>query len=266
MNRRTFLTHVVSTAAAGAVILSSKAQAMEAIGQVLCPQDESSWPREELELLGLEKPNDLRQDEHLPSLRLRARAYEAFLDMRADAKRQHVEMYPGSCYRTFGTQRTMWNKRFSVYHQKKFSPQQALDARMGYLAIPGTSRHHWGTDVDITGEIRTPEAHTLRARYFVTGGIFEDVAVWLRYNANTFGFYRVYTEKPGRTGFRSEPWHYSFAESALPSLRRFMEIEVSKYLVCAGVEGSEHLTPEFLDRYKQTFMLGINPKLIPAQN
>src|SRR3989344_8109779 len=150
MNRRTFLTDVVSTAAAGAVILSSKAQAMEAIGQVLCPQDESSWPREELELLGLEKPNDLRQDEHLPSLRLRARAYEAFLDMRADAKRQHVEMYPGSCYRTFRTQRMMWNKRFSTPHPKKFSQQQELEARIVYLAIPGTSRHHWGTDVDIT--------------------------------------------------------------------------------------------------------------------
>jgi LAS superfamily LD-carboxypeptidase LdcB len=75
-------------------------------------------------------------------------------------------------------------------------------AIMRYSAMPGTSRHHWGTDVDL---------NSVEPEYFET----EEgkwALSWLANNALQFGFYRPYTDK-GTTrlkGYESEPWHWSY--------------------------------------------------------
>jgi hypothetical protein len=67
--------------------------------------------------------------------------------------------------------------------------------------MPSTSRHHWGTDIDL---------NSLSNSYFESGKGKKEYK-WLVENANNYGFYQVYTEKSSRrTGYNLERWHWSY--------------------------------------------------------
>ena len=78
--------------------------------------------------------------------------------------------------------------------------------------MPSTSRHHWGTEVDI---------NNLEPSYFKSGnGKLE--YDWLNKNAGKFGFCQVYSkfdEKDRTTGYQKEAWHWSY----IPKSRYFLE-------------------------------------------
>ena len=47
-----------------------------------------------------------------------------------------------------------------------------------YSAVPGTSRHHWGTEIDITDR-NVIEKHLLNSNKFHNGGPFEPLHNWM---------------------------------------------------------------------------------------
>ena len=51
--------------------------------------------------------------------------------------------------------------------------------------MPSTSRHHWGTDIDL---------NSLNNSYFSSGKGLKEYD-WLTTNANHYGFYQVYTDE-----------------------------------------------------------------------
>ena len=70
-----------------------------------------------------------------------------------------------------------------------------------YSSMPGTSRHHWGTDVDF---------NAFENAYFDSGRGAAEYA-WLVGHAGRFGFFQPYTSKDaGRTGYEEERWHWSY--------------------------------------------------------
>ncbi|MDP4629806.1 MAG: D-alanyl-D-alanine carboxypeptidase family protein, partial [Flavobacteriales bacterium] len=71
-----------------------------------------------------------------------------------------------------------------------------------YSSMPGTSRHHWGTDLDI---------NSLEPSYFASGKGKKEYD-WLQKNAARFGFCQTYDNKSnsGRSGYSEEKWHYSY--------------------------------------------------------
>lgn len=77
-----------------------------------------------------------------------------------------------------------------------------------YSAMPGTSRHHWGTDFDM---------NKLHNGYYDSGNgalIYR----WMRENARRFGFCQPYTAGR-RDGYREERWHWSYVPLARLYLR-----------------------------------------------
>lgn len=79
--------------------------------------------------------------------------------------------------------------------------ERALEI-LRFSAMPGTSRHHWGTDIDI---------NSLNNNYFNSGRGKQEYT-WLQENAHEYGFCRPYTRK-GSTrdaGYEEEKWHWSF--------------------------------------------------------
>ena len=70
-----------------------------------------------------------------------------------------------------------------------------------YSSMPGTSRHHWGTDIDL---------NSFDNSYFETGqGLLE--YQWLLEHASEYGFCQSYTDKSGgRTGYEEEKWHWTY--------------------------------------------------------
>ena len=65
--------------------------------------------------------------------------------------------------------------------------------------MPGTSRHHWGTDFDIN----------ILTNVYYDSGNGKLIYDWMKKNAKSFGFCQVYTA--GRkAGYFEERWHWSF--------------------------------------------------------
>jgi len=84
-----------------------------------------------------------------------------------------------------------------------------------WSAIPGLSRHHWGTDIDIFDANRLREGHSIKLieDEFKKGGPCEKLAYWLNTNLHKTSFYRPYlnTSKQNEiVAINPEPWHISF--------------------------------------------------------
>src|SRR3989338_1245730 len=153
------------------------------------------------------------------SMYLRREAYKAFQAMATAAEKDGIKLKIASATSNFDYQKTIWEAKWSgatLVNGKNLS-QSTPDGTarftkiLEYSAAPGTSRHHWGTDIDINN------ANLL---YFETiQG--KKVYDWLVKNAPDFGFCQTYTQKDNirPTGYNEEKWHWSY----LPFSKTFTE-------------------------------------------
>ncbi len=173
-------------------------------------------------LLGHFRPDTTTDFVHLPGRLTRGRAYlrteaaEALELMAQAARDDGVHLTVISATRTFQQQRAIWNGKFTGSRRSggrnlaRELPDstERCQAILQYSSAPGTSRHHWGTDVDL---------NSTDPAYWRTGkGL---VALkWLDHNAHKYGFFMAYP--PDRDhGYRYEPWHWSYQPLARPLLR-----------------------------------------------
>ncbi|NIM47861.1 MAG: D-alanyl-D-alanine carboxypeptidase family protein, partial [Gemmatimonadales bacterium] len=83
-----------------------------------------------------------------------------------------------------------------------------------WSALPGASRHHWGTDLDVYDLAARPEGYEVELipEEVDAGGMFGPLHEWLdgRIAADAaFGFFRPYERD--RQGVAPERWHLSYA-------------------------------------------------------
>ena len=97
-----------------------------------------------------------------------------------------------------------------------------------YSSMPMTSRHHWGTDIDL---------NSLNNSWFEEGE-GKKVYDWLQAHAHDFGFYQPYTNKSlnNRTGYEEEKWHWSYMPLAGPYLDFYNKHVTNEDIT--GFEGS----------------------------
>ena len=216
--------------------------------------------REEQVLFGVVRPNDIQGK----GFNLRAKAAGAFEVMSNSARRDGINIYSLSSYRGFEHQSKIWNRKFSRFSSSLKSTERVVQEIVKYSAIPGTSRHHWGTDLDIIDLNPNLSGDMLTAQNYLKGGAYHDLYQWLLKHAHTYGFYEAYTNDPNRTGFKYEPWHWSFAELSIPMLENFVSLPLHNKLPLQNVKGHTCLNKEFLDHYKKHWCLGINAHLRPS--
>ncbi|MDH3796604.1 MAG: M15 family metallopeptidase, partial [Flavobacteriaceae bacterium] len=82
-------------------------------------------------------------------INLREEAYHAFLDMRDAARKDGIEIKIVSSFRNFDRQKAIFERKYERFTEEGLEPLAAIDKIIEYSTIPGTSRHHWGTDIDI---------------------------------------------------------------------------------------------------------------------
>ncbi len=168
---------------------------------------------------------------------LRRETFKAFQKMADAAKKDGINLLILSATRNFDSQKKIWENKWIGKTKAKttgedLSKTSDLKARarqiLLYSAMPGTSRHHWGTDIDL---------NSFEDNYFLEGEGLK-VYRWLSAHASEFGFCQPYTSKAnGRTGYEEEKWHWSY----LPLSKLFLE-EYQKqisYSDINGFEGSE---------------------------
>ena len=194
--------------------------------------------------------------------RLLWRAHYAFLEMDNAARKHGMRIRVVSSYRSFNHQNLIWTRKYNRYRSRKLSSKTAVEYNIRYTAIPGSSRHHWGTEIDVVdGSIKTSR-YPLNTKNFHGYGIYKNFREWMDDNAHKYGFYRVYTNDHTRRGFKYEPWHYSFAELAKPLLKEYTERDVQKILKEQELLGKRYFTETFINQYTRDNILGINKSLL----
>tara|TARA_B100002051_G_C16677027_1_gene607663 strand:+ start:655 stop:1401 length:747 start_codon:yes stop_codon:yes gene_type:complete len=190
-------------------------------------------------------------------------AKEAFLKMKAAAAKENINIEVVSAYRSFQRQKEIFEGKYKRFTNEGLTPEKAIEKIIEYSTIPGTSRHHWGTDIDIIDANVPRPANVLMPENFHGTGPFCKLKMWLNDNAEKFDFYEVYTDNGNRKGFKYEPWHFSYAPVSIPMLKAYKEqIDLKKMLSEEKIMGSEHFSEGFVLNYVKENIFDINPKLL----
>lgn len=187
-------------------------------------------------------------------LYMRKDAYAAFQKMYEAAKKDTINLTIRSAARNFANQKRIWEGKWSgsrklsgnVNAAKSFpKPLPRALKILEFSSMPGTSRHHWGTDIDL---------NNFTNQYFEKGRGLKEYE-WLTRHAAKYGFCQVYTAKDGARpdGYNEEKWHWSY----LPIAKQLTELakrEMKDELV-KGFKGAETATEIGV---VEKYILGIN--------
>ena len=194
---------------------------------------------------------------------VRKEVNEAFIKMQAAAKKENINIQIVSAYRGYKRQKQIFNAKFTRFTHQGLSEIEAINKIIEYSTIPGTSRHHWGTDIDIIDANATQPKNVLLPKNYELEGAYYKMKMWLNEHSEKFGFYIVYTNNPNRKGFYPEPWHFSYRKIALPMLKAYQKIDIHKIITNdTNLKGRNFLSTAFIDRYKNDNIFDINPALL----
>lgn len=178
---------------------------------------------------------------------LRTEAYDAFKRMHEAALKEGITLTILSATRNFDAQKGIWERKWKrPQYEGKTDLERIVDI-MKFSSMPGTSRHHWGTDIDL---------NSLEPTYFTQG---KGLAIyqWLNTHAADYGYYQTYTsKKDGRSGYEEEAWHWSYMPLAGPMLNAFNRLIT--YSDLSGFSGSASADKA---RVLEEFVNGIAPNL-----
>lgn len=183
--------------------------------------------------------------------------------MRSAAAGAGIDLVPFSSFRDFDRQLAIWNCKARGERQLRAADGSLLDARtldddacvaaiLHWSALPGASRHHWGTDFDVIDAAAMPPGYRPQVipEEYGPGGVFSRLSEWMQAHAAGFGFYRPYTTWRG--GVQPEPWHWSHAAISRVALEQFSETVLRQALGPAGLVAHaavERVLPDIVARY-----------------
>lgn len=191
---------------------------------------------------------------------------DSFLALQDDASKHGFNLQACSAFRSFEAQARIVAAKFKGERQildiqeqpLKVIPDDAverLNAILLFSAMPGFSRHHIGSDLDVYAKDRLPEGQSLQLTYheYLRDSYFSEFGVYLNENIEKFGFSNPYMPKlvldesksiadkvealsncifdaassvakrieNGQIALGPEPWHISHTESANEYLKHY---------------------------------------------
>ena len=186
-------------------------------------------------------------------------AYLKFKQMQNDAKKEGVEIEIVSGYRSYQKQKDIWNNKYNKNFENGILGIKNINRIIQYSTLPGTSRHHWGTDIDIIDKRFVPKGDLLIEKNYTDNGIYSQLFSWMRKNSKKYGFYLVYDDSPKRKGFKFEPWHYSYKPLSVIFLRRFIEGNLLyKITRDSSLLGRQFIDNSFLESYFKENLLDVS--------
>jgi LAS superfamily LD-carboxypeptidase LdcB len=175
-----------------------------------------------------------------------------FLALRAAAAADGIDLVAVSGFRDFDRQLAIWNGKFRGERPLQdragrpldalsLNPEKRVEAICWWSALPGASRHHWGTDFDVMDARALPTGYRLRMvpEEYGPGGPFARLTTWLDARMHAFGFFRPYAVDRG--GVLPEPWHLSYAPVAARAQRGLHPHALHAVLAGADIEGKEEV-------------------------
>jgi LAS superfamily LD-carboxypeptidase LdcB len=204
-------------------------------------------------------------------VRVHQEVVEPFRSLKREARTAGFDLQILSGYRSFDQQLSIWNRKASgklavldsngvSLVVEALSERELVFAILRWSALPGASRHHWGTDLDVYDAAATPEGYEIELipEEVTAGGMFGPLHEWLdeRIAAdNSFGFFRPYDKD--RQGVAPERWHLSYAPVAAVYLE-----QLTTDVLRAAVEQADLLLKDTvllqLDEIYERFVINVN--------
>lgn len=192
-------------------------------------------------------------------LYLHKETYESFKKMHAAAATDGVNLIIRSATRNFESQKGIWEAKWNGSRKIENGKDASLAYPIAkdralkileYSSMPSTSRHHWGTDIDL---------NNFNNAWFEQGEGLK-IYNWLVANAADYGFCQPYTPKgPARpNGYNEERWHWSYLPIAKP-LTEQARRQLGDTMI-TGFQGAEVAADI---QVVKNYVLGINEACLP---
>lgn len=189
---------------------------------------------------------------------IRKEVFNAFVKMYDAAILEGIQLQIRSATRNYHDQKRIWENKWNGKTLLEDNINAATEIKnelqrakkiLEYSSMPGTSRHHWGTDIDI---------NSFDNAWFEKGE-GQKLYTWMKKNASAYGFCQPYSAigSDRKTGYFEERWHWTY----VPLSSRFTE--KAKILIqndmISGFLGADTATQ--IDML-QNYILGISPLCI----
>lgn len=185
---------------------------------------------------------------------LRKDTYESFAKMWEAAQADGIKLTIISATRNFNRQRAIWEGKWTgsrviengANAAKKYpDPKTRALKILEYSSMPGSSRHHWGTDIDLND----------LDNYTFEQGPGKKVYEWMVSHAHEYGFCQPYSPKDDArpNGYNEEKWHWSY----MPVAKKLTDLAARSMTddMIGGFKGAETAVEiKVVERY----VLGIN--------
>lgn len=203
-----------------------------------------------------------------PSCLIQPDAAQPFLSLCSSAREAGFDIAVASSYRSVERQCLIWNEKLTgvrpvldlqgnpldIFRLNEYDTVMAI---LRWSALPGTSRHHWGTDLDIYDRAAVPDDYRvqLTCEECEGSGPFAAFHAWFDQclaRGETFGFYRPYAVDRG--GVAPEPWHISYAPLAARFSRQLNK-DALRALIAGLDIGAKVTVLAHFDEIYQRFMV-----------
>jgi LAS superfamily LD-carboxypeptidase LdcB len=235
---------------------------------ILAPRERLT-PMNELELTGRTRTHIVDLD--APRCSLHYEVVASFLPMRDEAAGAGIDLRPISSFRDFERQLLLWNRKWRgerpLYDRAgaqldaaRLSDAQRVDAILCWSAVPGGSRHHWGSDLDVIDAAAMPDGYQVQLlpSEYAPDGVFGKLSLWLDRNMHRYGFHRPYASDRGGAGI--EPWHISYGPVARRATEELSLPVLRRAIVASDLLGKEVVLDRLPEIYTR-FMLAVDSPL-----
>ena len=188
-----------------------------------------------------------QDDAHVVALaggaRMHPLARRAFARLHADADAEAgCEIAVASAFRDCRRQAAIWNAKATgraallddagrTLDALRLPAWERVQAVLRFSALPGASRHHWGSDLDVYDRRAEPRGEPPRLTAAECRERFATLHAWLdaRIAENrAHGFFRPYDRDSG--GVAVEPWHLSWRPLAAACARRMESAPLRRFI------------------------------------
>ncbi len=207
---------------------------------------------------------------HNPTMKIHCAIQKDWERLVLKAREEGIHLKAISSFRSFEAQKNIWNlkatgKRDLLDDQENIIPFNHFDLNdhhskielihtiLRWSALPGLSRHHWGTDLDIVDQRKLDQNPDYKVSLipseYSAGGIFEELGYFLNERLQETSFFRPYDIDRG--GIAPEPWHISHRELAQEFLQKLTSDFYLQFI--SNHKGDIHLYEEIISEIDEIF-------------
>lgn len=225
-----------------------------------------SW--NELELTGRTRTHV--QQSQQPRFAATPDTLRAFLALRDAAAKDGFDLAVFSSFRDFHTQKRIWIRKLTgerplydehgqIRDRAQLTEQQIVRHIFDWSALPGASRHQWGTEIDVFDKRAIPDGYRVQLlpAEVAPGGVFYALHQWLDEHIRDFGFFRPY--KYYRGGMFAEPWHLSFAPESLQAIKQLSLPMLQRLIILSDLPGKHIVLPMLPELFQQHILNIVSP-------